>query len=329
MKGISIVIPTYNRRNQLSSVLDHILNSDATEFDQIEIFVVDDGSTDSPRSLIETIAVDAPFILNYVRQENLGPAAARNNGFARASHEIVLFIDDDILVTPELIRQHYQAHIDKPSSVIYGRSPYLIPDKESAQYQYLRALADEYKMNLEEGSKYEKVDVVASGNISMEKRLFPEGKVYSSGLTIPASEEFALALSLLKKNVQVFFAKDIFGWHLQPATIEDSCKQNHKYGLGIAEVIGKIPEVLELGNVKNLYTYNRKIQKEERLGLKLKKSLRATLATKPLRLTLLRLSLFAEKVSVPRVILFRLFRLVIGAHFTAGIQEGERRFGPI
>jgi glycosyltransferase involved in cell wall biosynthesis len=60
------------------------------------------------------------FTLKCVRQENAGPAAARNLGFTASRGDIVIFIDDDILVPPELVRQHVEAHELNPGSVIFG-----------------------------------------------------------------------------------------------------------------------------------------------------------------------------------------------------------------
>ena len=55
-----------------------------------------------------------------VRQENAGPAAARNLGFATSHGDIVIFIDDDILVPSDLVRLHVEAHVLNPGSVIFG-----------------------------------------------------------------------------------------------------------------------------------------------------------------------------------------------------------------
>src|SRR5206468_718114 len=78
--------------------------------------------------------VPAGFTLTCVWQENAGPAAARNRGFATSHGDIVIFIDDDILVPPELIRQHVEAHELNRGAVVFGpcvlpRSPHAHIDK--------------------------------------------------------------------------------------------------------------------------------------------------------------------------------------------------------
>src|SRR4051794_17305588 len=122
--NISIVIPTYNRPEQLSNVLDHIFASDSTGFESIEVIVVDDGSKVPAGHIIESMRPTVPFRVRYIFQENAGPAEARNHGFRKAEHEIFLFIDDDILFFPDLIRKHAEAHKKYPGSFIFGQSPY-------------------------------------------------------------------------------------------------------------------------------------------------------------------------------------------------------------
>jgi hypothetical protein len=328
---ISIVIPTYNRPDQLSRVLDHLLASDVKHPSDVEVIVVDDGSSTPCREVLDSKVAVAPFRLRYLYQKNLGPAEARNHGFREATNDLILFIDDDILVSPDLLERHVQAHLDRPGSVIYGRSPYFEPDVETSAYRYLKGLADEYHRVGSGGveaadPEYVPIEVVASGNISVEKHQF-EGGVYGSGLSIPVSEEFALALKLRNKQTPIYFAPRIVGWHLQPATIQDSCIQNYKYGLGIAEVVAKMPEILELEQVNHVYRHNSPRLDGSTLTTKLKKKIRSVLAPKVVRDRLLGLINFLEKNGVRDAFLFPLYRLVVGTYFFAGIRDGEKRFG--
>jgi glycosyltransferase involved in cell wall biosynthesis len=85
---LGVVIPTHNRAALLERAVTSIL---AQTLDADEIIVVDDGSTD------DTAAVVTSFgnALTYVRQENRGVAAARNEGVAQLSTPFVAFLDDD------------------------------------------------------------------------------------------------------------------------------------------------------------------------------------------------------------------------------------------
>jgi len=87
-KFISIVIPTYNRKSFLQKAIDSVL---AQTYPYFELIVVDDGSQDSTAELVESYNSD----IVYIRQENKGPAAARNRGVEAARYNLLAFLDSD------------------------------------------------------------------------------------------------------------------------------------------------------------------------------------------------------------------------------------------
>lgn len=102
----SIIIATYNRLDELEELFATI---DLLEFDPMdyEIVIVDDGSTDGTDKYIKGLVT--PYGINYIRQENQGPGAARNLGMAHANGEYFIFIDSDVL----LPKNYLQAINDK------------------------------------------------------------------------------------------------------------------------------------------------------------------------------------------------------------------------
>jgi len=94
----TVVIPTFARPEKLAETLRALDRQDYTGF---EVIVVDDGS---PRQVTrENLPTSDRFTLKILRQENRGPAAARNLGAQQASGEILLFTDDDCLPRPEWV----------------------------------------------------------------------------------------------------------------------------------------------------------------------------------------------------------------------------------
>ena len=117
----SVVIPTFNRGRLLLGTVEHILQNGLPKGVVVEIFVVDDGSSTPAEQALSTLVAVPPFALRVLRQENAGPATARNAGFRAAQGRIVLFLDDDILVGPDLVARHLEAHDRFPGSVVFGQ----------------------------------------------------------------------------------------------------------------------------------------------------------------------------------------------------------------
>ena len=96
---ISIVIPTYNRIKDLSRCLELIRMQDVQQW-EIELIIVDDGSSDGTEGMMKEIQQEGCLNLKYIRQNNQGPAVARNIGIREAMGVIIVFIDDDSFVQP-------------------------------------------------------------------------------------------------------------------------------------------------------------------------------------------------------------------------------------
>lgn len=105
----SIVIPTYNRSEKLEACLKALF---AQQYDksQYEIIVVDDGSQDDMQEVLKKLTKKSPVPLNVFYQSNSGQGVARNRGVMEASGELILFIGDDIIATPDLIKEHDRVH---------------------------------------------------------------------------------------------------------------------------------------------------------------------------------------------------------------------------
>jgi glycosyltransferase involved in cell wall biosynthesis len=88
MPKISVVIPTYNRAWALGRAVDSVLAQDFTDF---ELIVVDDGSEDETRALLEGYGSR----LTWIAQSNQGVSAARNRGAAQAAGDLLAFLDSD------------------------------------------------------------------------------------------------------------------------------------------------------------------------------------------------------------------------------------------
>ena len=87
----SIIIPAYNRGQSISETINSVVNQ---SYPHWELIVVDDGSTDNTKEVIESFSkIDER--INYLYQENSERAIARNNGADHAKFEYLIFLDSD------------------------------------------------------------------------------------------------------------------------------------------------------------------------------------------------------------------------------------------
>ncbi len=96
---VSVVIVTYNRADELTSLLASLETDLARP--NVELIVVDDGSTDDTADRIEPTVAPLGERARLIRQANSGPGAARNVGILAARGDVVVFVDTDCVVQPE------------------------------------------------------------------------------------------------------------------------------------------------------------------------------------------------------------------------------------
>ena len=106
---VSVIIPTYNYARFLPEAVRSVLRQKADNLD-VEIIVVDDGSTDDTQEVAQTIRAD----VTYLRQDNQGLAAARNTGLRAAQGDFAAFLDADDLYTENLLTSQLRVFAEQP-----------------------------------------------------------------------------------------------------------------------------------------------------------------------------------------------------------------------
>jgi glycosyltransferase involved in cell wall biosynthesis len=106
----SVVIPTHNRADRILRALSSVV---AQKFDDYEIIVVDDGSTDGTAAVLATLRSSRLRVLR--NEKNAGVSASRNRGVAAASGEFIAFLDDDDEFRPETLGALHARYVADPS----------------------------------------------------------------------------------------------------------------------------------------------------------------------------------------------------------------------
>lgn len=96
---VSVIIPVYNRAELILETINSVLNQTYQDF---EIIIIDDGSVDNTKQVIESIKDSR---IKYIYQENAGTSAARNNGTKNAKGEWIAPLDSDDIWLPEKLEK--------------------------------------------------------------------------------------------------------------------------------------------------------------------------------------------------------------------------------
>ena len=104
MKKVSIIVPVYNVEKYLAKCLDSLVNQ---TLEDVEIIVVDDGSRDNSKQIIDEFQTKYPDKIKSFVKENGGLSDARNFGLDRANGEYIGFVDSDDYVTAEMFEEMF------------------------------------------------------------------------------------------------------------------------------------------------------------------------------------------------------------------------------
>src|SRR4051812_34618619 len=114
---ISVIIPCFNYGHLIDETLISIFNQTYQNF---EIIVVDDGSTDNTEEIVSKIVKDNKKVL-YYKQDNAGPSTARNLGVEKSCGDFIQFLDADDLIEKRKFELQLRLFDDNPAlDIVYG-----------------------------------------------------------------------------------------------------------------------------------------------------------------------------------------------------------------
>ena len=180
---VSIIIPTFNREGCLFRAISSVLAQEGVSF---ELIVVDDGSTDGTKVLIEKMVLENPAI-RYFFQSNQGPSAARNLGIKKAQAPLIAFLDSDDEWRPGKLKAQLDFFRENPDVLICQTEEIWIRSgvrvnpmdkhKKSGGYIFEKCL---------------RLSIVSPSCVMMRREFFDEVGFFDE--TFPACEDYDLWL---------------------------------------------------------------------------------------------------------------------------------------
>ncbi len=211
----SVIIPTWNRAATLEKMLRAWERQTPNDL-PFEIVVVDDGSGDRTSELL---AATKPtrYSLVVLRQENQGPAVARNYGLAAATGEWVLYTGDDIEPSPDLLKSHLDARKGMISDrwAVLGNISWS-PDLElTSTMRHVDGVgAQQFSFHyMTDGDEYDYRHFYTSNVSASRKLLEEEFTGFSKDFPAAAFEDAEFSYRLRRRGMRIVYRASARAWH--------------------------------------------------------------------------------------------------------------------
>ncbi len=222
---ISIVIPTYNRPEQLRQCLVACAALDYPS-DRFEVIVVDDGGAVRLDEIVR--GVSTTIAVRLLRQENTGPAGARNRGVAEAKGDIVAFTDDDCVPGSGWLHTLASRMRASPDCAAGGRTiNALSTNLCSTASQLLISYLNEYFNKVPDDATF-----FPSNNVAFPKQLFLSVGGFDVTYPRAAAEDRELCDRWRHWGLRMLYAHEAVVHHAHALTLSSFIRQHHSYGRG-------------------------------------------------------------------------------------------------
>ncbi len=227
---LSVVVPTYNRAETFRETLRHLAEQelDPAEY---EVVVVDDGSSDHTRAVVEEWIARAPCRIRYIYQSNHGPGHAYNRAFEAAEAPVVLLIADDIFMTPQSLKWHVAMHSKHPEEEVAVLGPAEVSPMLD-QSVFLRKF-DRLRFSDFAGLAEVPYYRFWGSNISAKREFvlryggMPE-EIGRGGAI--AHQDVVLGHRLAQGGLRILYCPEALAFHHHMMTLEQMCQFSFRYG---------------------------------------------------------------------------------------------------
>lgn len=205
---LSVIVPVYNGRQQLSACLSALVASSSAG---VEIIVVDDASTDDSA----TVAARFAGVRVHRLAQNKGPAAARNYGARQARGELLFFVDADVVVAPGAVNRVVQVFTARPDlAAVFGsyddrpRAPGVVSQYRNLLHHFVHQSGSPEASTFWAGcGAVRRAAFEAVGGFNADR--FPR----------PSIEDIELGSRLRKAGYRILLDKTLQGTHLKQWTL--------------------------------------------------------------------------------------------------------------
>ena len=235
----SIIIPVYNRPNEIDELLDSLTKQDFS--DDFEVLIIEDGSTIKSDIIVEKYKLQ--LNIKYFFKENTGAGASRNFGMQRASGDYFIILDSDVILPPQ-----YLSEVKKALEINFTHA-FGGPDAAHKSFTPLQK-AINYAMTsiLTTGGIRGKNQAVGefqprSFNFGLSKIAFEKTQGFSK---MKNGEDIDLTFRLWENEFETQLLEKAFVYHKRRSSLKQFFKQTHGFGTARPILNKKYPQTAKL-----------------------------------------------------------------------------------
>jgi glycosyltransferase involved in cell wall biosynthesis len=231
----SVLIPSYDNKDDLLPCIE-CLREQSFPHDRFEVVVVLDGSTDGSREAL--CGLSTPFRLQVIEQPNAGRAAALNRAAAAARGRLLIVTDSDILVHPDFVRSHVDAHA--AADVVIGPIP--LSDRSPVNFltEGVRRWAERHEESMRQRKGGFSCSEIYGANLSIRKDHFDALGGYRVDLR--RTEDFQLGKKILLAGHSIVFCPEARAEHVYDKTVDAWCRDFYQDGISHSKFVGEFPD---------------------------------------------------------------------------------------
>jgi GT2 family glycosyltransferase len=239
---VSVVIPTYQRRDSLLRLLAS-LRTQTLPAHEYEVIAAIDGSTDGTAEAVRRLAV--PYVLSALEGPNRGRAGACNAGIHAAAGNVVVLLDDDMEASPGFLAAHARAHEGPGERAVVGAAPIVVAADSPP---FVRYMANGFRSRLarmaEPGYRLRFRDTY-TGNFSAQRDVLLAVGGFDGAFRVYGHEDYELALRLQEAGVELTYSADALAHQHYEKTFAAFARDGIARGRTAVLFAGKHPSIVD------------------------------------------------------------------------------------
>ncbi len=238
----SIIIPSFNRADEIQDLLKSILNLDFPA-ERYEVIIADDGSTDQTKEVVKQAHQGYAYSLKYFSQENQGPGAARNMGMKNARGDFFLFIDSDVTLPTTWLGKIDEALTQENADAFGGPDTYLdsFPPLLKAINYSMTSFITTGGMRGKKGKKLAKF-FPRSFNMGLSRTLWQKIGGFGS---LRHGQDIEYSNRIIRSGAHVVYVDDAPVYHKRRTNLRRFYKQVFNWGVARVNLFKIDPHMFE------------------------------------------------------------------------------------